>query len=431
MPSTGKRVRGWRFTVFEGQLKEHGTIEEWLKWAMGQSTWEGVRYLVFQEEICPKSGRHHVQGYIHLSQTKGARPVNTLLKLKHPCVQTCSGTASDNRAYCTDAEKRKPGTEIFEYGDCPQGKGERNDLKRTWDVVVQHESLDSALFNADTELATLKFHKHLEWGLGRIKSRRLKNATRSVFVMVYTGTPGAGKSELACHFDPEHCFTMPPPKSQNDLWFGDYDGERTLIIDEFEKSPKPTLSLYWIKKILDGRPVQLPVKNGHRWAEWDFVVVTTNHHPVTWFPECDDMWKEDFRGTNFGAEYPSALQRRIDYIYTFKGVWGTEEGVTYSPEKPVTLIELAENVQHDAEIDAAEAAAEQPVESDGTLPSNAVVQPDMLETLMQEFELQDNDFMGDIVVPEPSDDPDGIFLGTDGDTEPTKGINIDPSKDVY
>lgn len=426
MPSTGPRIRGWRFTVWPKHLTtEHSTLDNWFQWAANAQPFEGVRYLVMQHEIAPDpapgSDGHHIQGYVHFSVAKCARPANAMLKLQHPCLSTCQGTASDNRGYCSDPDKRKPGTVMYSYGDCPQGAGERNDLKRTWELVLKHDSLDQAL---DHEaVTTLKFHRHLEWGLNRMKKRRLRNLSRDVKVLVYQGTPGAGKSELACLFDPDQCFTMPPPKAQNDLWFGDYDGERTLIIDEFEKQPKPTLSLYWIKKILDGRPLQVPVKGGHRWAEWKYVVVTTNHHPTVWFPDADDFWKEEYQGSSFGAEFPSALQRRIDLTYTFVGVY---PDVNIYPEYPLTLAQLMQPPPEDAEADAASDATvsehgPSPAESNPLPPPP---QPNAEDLILDDFADQDNDFLRGIdLLPEQAD-PDGLFNGTDGDVEPLFGINI-------
>ncbi len=427
MPSTGPRVRGWRFTLWPKNITtEHGTLDAWFTWAT-TARLEGVRYLVMQHEIAPSpapgSDGHHIQGYVHFSVAKCAAPATNLLKLKLNPLSTCSGTAADNRGYCSDPDKRKPGTVCFTYGDCPQGAGERNDLKRTWDLVLKHDSLDQAL---DHEaVTTLKFHRHLEWGLNRIKKRRLRNLSREVYVIVYSGTPGAGKSELARLFDPEQCFSMPPPKAQNDLWFGDYDGERTLIIDEFEKSPKPTLSLYWIKKILDGQPIQVPIKGGHRWAEWTFVIVTTNHHPTTWFPDADDFWQELWRGQNFGAEHPSALQRRIDMTYTFDGVW---PNATIAPVYPPTLAQLARPPPEDAAADVAaettvsELHGHSPAESNPLPPSPLPISAE--DQLFEDFAHQDNDFMRGISPPPEFADPDGIMEGTDGDLEPLMGIDI-------
>ncbi len=407
---------------------EHSTIDDWYKWAAGPQTMEGVRYLVMQHEIAPDpapgSDGHHIQGYVHFSVAKCSRPANLLLKLKHPCLSTCQGTAADNRAYCSDPDKRKPGTVCYTYGDCPQGAGERNDLKRTWELVMKHDSLDQAL---DHEaVTTLKFHRHLEWGLNRLKKRRLRNLSREVYVIVYTGTPGAGKSELARRFDPDNCFSMPPPKAQNDLWFGDYDGERTLIIDEFEKSPKPTLSLYWIKKILDGQPIQVPIKGGHRWAEWTFVIVTTNHHPTTWFPDADDFWQELWRGQSFGAEHPSALQRRIDMTYSFDGVYPF---ATIAPNYPLTLAELARPPPDPPEDAEADAASDATVSEHGPSPAESNPLPpspqlDEEDAVLADFAEQDNDFLRGIeLLPEQSD-PDDIYEGNDGDVEPLGGEDL-------
>ncbi len=369
---------------------------------------------MFQHEIAPNpaegSDGHHIQGYIHFTTPRCAAPVNATLHLNSHTAQTVNGTASDNRAYCTDPEKRKAGTELFSFGDCPVGSGERTDLKRAWDKVCETESLAAALGNAETEIATLKFHKHLAWGLNIKKKARLSTYRRKHWVSVYWGTPGSGKSDMALEFDPDNCFTMPPPANANTLWFGSYSGERTLIIDEFEKhstSGGVTLSLYWLKRILDNKPLEVPTKGGHVWAEWETVIVTTNYEPSTWFTDADDAWQFTLEnGTTWGNDYPSALQRRIDKIYEFKGVWPE---VTIEPNKPSTLEERLL----------------------GELDFSAVTDIDeevmsIVEDIERQEEDEANDFMRDIPTEQREGDAesDRIVFGTDGDVEPDEGENL-------
>ena len=380
--------------------------------------------MVFQHELGEQKEGHHIQGYIHFSVPKGAAPAGDILLVIPETMSTCNGTASDNRAYCSDEQKRKPGTSPFTYGDCPAGQGERNDLKRAWDKVRETEDLSAALANEDTQIATLKFHKHLEWGLNLVKKQRLRAARRDMWVVVYWGTPGSGKSEQALLFDEENCFTMPPPANMNTLWFGSYAGEKTLIIDEFEKESTAggvTLSLYWMKRLLDNKPLEVPTKGGHVWAEWENLIITSNYAPDTWYNDADDSWqysmtKQDGTKAVWGADYPSALQRRITFSNEFKGLW---PHATYSPEDPLTLAQLQAQEQEQQEPEPVPLTSD-----DAEFWSKEQEEDDkFLSDLHQDWEATDNDFMPSSFQP-TNTDHEGILDGTDGDTDPVPGIDL-------
>ncbi len=177
-------------------------------------------------------------------------------------------------------------------------------------------------------------------------------------------------------------------------------------------------------RYLDGQPIQVPIKGGHRWAEWQFVIVTTNHHPTVWFPDADDWWQELWHGNNFGAANPSALQRRIDMVYSFDGVFPF---ATVAPSYPPTLVEmLAQQASHedddaDAASDATVSEQAKPAESNPLPPSP---QLDEEDAVLADFADQDNDFLRGIDLLPEQDDPDHLFEGTDGDLEPLGGEDL-------
>lgn len=87
------------------------------------------------------------------------------------------------------------------------------------------------------------------------------------------------------------------------MWFDGYEGEETLIIDDFYGWCPHSMLL----RVLDRYPFRCPVKGGFTWGLWKNVIITSNKHPKDWYEKFD--WRDD-----------EALRRRIHAIYRVNGV---------------------------------------------------------------------------------------------------------------
>ncbi len=291
----GPQARRWAFTAYVGNLltNEALTLEDWTTWAAVQD-WAGVKYLVFQRELATTTEREHVQGYIHFSGVKRRFTINKLLHLNDTHLEVANGSPSSNRAYCTLAEKRVHGTEYFEHGECPGGQGSR--------LAIVAESIKTKGLNATIEENP---QTYITCGRGMrdldVFYKRQRKRTGSVHVIVICGASGSGKSWWANNlYDPgdEHTFTMPAVPANGNAWFDGYDDQRTLVMDEFSGRVEFEL----MKNVMDPYKQMVPVKGTHTPALWDTVVITTNNHPNTWYPNDIDSW---------GLDTVSPIQRRI------------------------------------------------------------------------------------------------------------------------
>lgn len=76
-----------------------------------------VRYLVYQYEVCPTTGRMHVQGYVELTKACRFSGIKAALRLPDTVhMEKRQGTPAEARAYCMKQETRLPGTEPYEHG---------------------------------------------------------------------------------------------------------------------------------------------------------------------------------------------------------------------------------------------------------------------------------------------------------------------------
>jgi len=102
---------------------------------------------------------------------------------------------------------------------------------------------------------------------------------RQVTVTVIYGPTRTGKTRAAMNStcrDGRHPYQMP---LSSGFWFDGYEGEDTLVIDDFYGQIRFSDML----RILDGHYVQVPVKGGFTWAKWTNVFITSNTHPDQWW----------------------------------------------------------------------------------------------------------------------------------------------------
>lgn len=110
-----KKTRGFAFTSFKEDIPVFNERRH--------------RYMCFQREICPKSGRHHWQGYIHYKSPVTLQLVRREFDKDH--VETAQKGISANRNYCRKSKTAIEGT-FEEHGAIP-AQGQRTD----WEAFKQ------------------------------------------------------------------------------------------------------------------------------------------------------------------------------------------------------------------------------------------------------------------------------------------------------
>lgn len=453
------QCRNWVFTIHQGHLTTPGqTLDDYWTWIQqcGDGFWDGVKWFIFQKEIGGNTNRLHLQGAVCCSVQRRATTMGNQFKVKPEAFQKMRGAPSDSLAYCTKGETRVAGTTYWQYGDCPGGQGSK--LKKVAKIIKE-----SGLKAAIREFP----ETYITNGRGMKELNRFykgeRERAKDICVIVVFGTPGCGKSHWAKRvFAPDDTFTLPAVSSSGQAWFDGYDGERVLLIDEF--SGRIEFELF--KNMLDPYPMMCPVKGDYVHALWDTVVITTNYHPNTWYPNDKDAW---------GTSVVSPIQRRIHVFIEGRGRYelGTAEfqatcwdvradnynqptGWDFELPVAVWLQEGNTPVQspvvgEDEGEQEVETAPTQEIDSDEALLRTSVAElcsDDTLENLMEEWEERDNTFSihaqpftqeivegaslhaqdEAIIRGDFSDDDDDefskIIYGEDGDEEPRGGINL-------
>jgi len=131
-----------------------------------------------------------------------------------------------------------------------------------------------------------------------LKQRRLKQQYVKPEVSCLFGRSGCGKTRSVYErFGYVNVYSVQIIKDRK-MWFDGYDNEKVLLLDDFQGQ----LDYKALLRLLDGYPIQWPVKGGFIWPFWSFVVLTSVRPLEEWYPMIPDQ---------------SELTRRITFIVHF------------------------------------------------------------------------------------------------------------------
>lgn len=257
--------------------------------------YDACQYHVFGKEIGEDRKTPHLQGYIELKTRKTMVGLKKIAFLKRAHIERRMGSQKQAIKYC-----KKDG-DVHEFGEVRQ-QGQRNDLGSMYSLIKEGKSnLDVMEEMPGTYLRFYKAANHARRVLSK-STRRFRN----VRVLCYVGAAGSGKTRQAYELHPG--LYKLPISSSGSLWFDGYEGETTILIDDFYG---------WIKygtllRLLDGHPESLPIKGGFVDANWTTVIITSNKRPEEWYSH----------------GMTPALKRRITEIEEFEGGETDEEDLS-------------------------------------------------------------------------------------------------------
>lgn len=275
------RARNYVFTLHEKDGETLRLLDP-LEWP------EYVTYLVYQMEVAPDTGRIHFQGYLELSEGKSM----TALKDACPGLEDAwfgvrRGNQRQAIAYSKKDDTRVDGP--WTHG-APKNQGQRADLDAVKsDLDKDHSFKRIAEDHFDTWVRHNKAFKEY---------RRITTKPRYAKPEIYCiiGPTGNNKTRLAHQMaGGEACYVASLGK-----WFDDYDGETTILFDEFYGHCMPFTTLL---KILDWYPLRVETKGGSVQLQASCFIFTSNQDPQDWY-NAEKTHQTDW------AQNP--LKRRLD-----------------------------------------------------------------------------------------------------------------------
>ena len=176
--------------------------------------------------------------------------------------------------YCRKTDTRTAGP--WTYGQLPSGQGSRTDIHDLHAAVRQGRS-DKYLFD-NHSVAMYKYFKGVRVYRalrGPIQRKKLRRS------YVFFGKTRTGKTTCAQAWGGQSIYPYPAAKG---FWFPDYNGEKTVIVNEFTGNWPLNLTKQLLDPLID---CYAPVKGIHCWWCPDVVIFTTNSLD----PE-SDWWKD-------------------------------------------------------------------------------------------------------------------------------------------
>jgi len=267
------------------------------------------KFAVFQLERCPETGRLHLQGYLELT---GPRRF-TFIKdnwsyFDDAHFEKRRGNRKQAIDYCEKEESRVRGP--WRIGN-DSGQGSRSDLAEV------AEKIQAAVpFRSIVEQHPSTCIRYIR-GIERVDQllRPRRKIDWDMEVIVFWGDPGAGKTEKAKRTWPE-AYRFMQQRGQTPWWNG-YDGEETILIDEFANN----FSYHYGLSLLGEPGMRVEVKGGDTTLYAKRIVITSMDSPTEWWPNV--------------VKHRKALYRRITHCYHMQGFW--PNSWTETDRKPIEL----------------------------------------------------------------------------------------------
>jgi len=257
---------------------------------------EKMRYLIYGKEVGER-GTKHLQGYMEL---KSPCKITTIKKLGlcfgQMHLETRRGSRNQARDYCKKSDQNP-----FEFGDWDSGgQGSRTDLKKLKTFIDNNPSVE-AVYDAGYTRELLYYPRGIQT-LIEISEKKKTREFRKLDVEVIYGAAGAGKTRSVTEKEKDLFIAQ---VDKGGFHFNGYDGERAILIDDFEGWIQYTDLL----RILDGHQYRVNIKGAHRYAQWTKVYITSNHSPEKWYKTglTPALKRRINRVTKLGDEEPGVI----------------------------------------------------------------------------------------------------------------------------
>lgn len=277
------RKRAWCFTTFDMTLFNRD--------------WNGndkVKYIIMGREICPDTGRRHLQGYVEFVNRKSLDMAKKILKDNTIHLEKRRGTQEEAIEYC-----KKDG-DWKEWGVRDE-QGRRRDLEDCRNMLEEGKSMLD--IGREHFGDFVRYYKGFTLYKDLLDRERAKNTeARAPEVIVYVGGAGSGKS-YRCYNDPDYQSDGYQFMCQQSgkVFFDGYEKQTTIWFDEFNGAILPFQ--LWLR-LCDAYGLRVETKGGSvHISGIKKILISTTTPPARWW-NCSKF-----------LEDPNQLWRRLSKVY--------------------------------------------------------------------------------------------------------------------
>jgi len=258
----------------------------------------GIGYMVYQLER-GEEGTLHIQGYIEYDKKdkngKSLERTKTILGCTWAHLEGAMGNEQQCTAYCTKEESRVSGPII--WGTPRPGQGYRSDLVALSEKIKGGSNLHQ--LKEENAVDIIKYSKGIK-ELKFLVDKENSKHREDIKVEVYVGDAGSGKTYKAFKENEDSIYRLSKGNNAN-LWFDGYDGEKCLLIEEFDGY----IRIDVLFQILDHYQYKIEMKGASTYANWTKVILTSNIPVDKWYP-------------SILPEHEKALLRRLTKVLQFE-----------------------------------------------------------------------------------------------------------------
>lgn len=260
-------ARKWIATIYrfnDGRVVDETTRLDWNLLS------EHVRFLTYQVEKCPESGRLHLQCYMEIRKQVRRKRFLEIFDYKGYCDPAYFPDGAAEYPHKEDSRIAGPWT----HGVREKKNGDRTDLEEVADLVKNGATLRDVAEKFPTTV--IQYSRGIKELIYQLKSSP-RDASRPPQVICIIGPPGTGKTSRIFSHYPAH-----------EIWNGQFDNgfangyenQRVVLFDDFDWQ---TVRFHHLLKLFDRYPITTNVK-GH-YLQWnpEIIVVTNNTPPDKWY----------------------------------------------------------------------------------------------------------------------------------------------------
>jgi len=243
-----------------------------------------VTYICWGWEICPRTQKPHLQGYLEMKNKTWGNAVKALFLNEEVHLEASRIGGEGNRNYCLKLRNGDLPNAIWEeWGEMMADKGGKRKESEILNRMLSEGYSKRRIAQEDPAIYC-RYHRGISaWEVALSEREfpdRLIPRTFATTVLLYTGPTRCGKSRRA------HTFDMATWTYPGLNWFDRYNGDEVCLFDDFRggKDEIPVGSLF---QICDRYPLNVRVKNG--FVNWRprVCVFTSNLSPDEWYPGTD------------------------------------------------------------------------------------------------------------------------------------------------
>lgn len=265
------RIRNYVFTINNHTFLDVQSLLQHTDDAGNDKT-KLIRYFTMQEEI-GESGTHHLQGYMELYRAFTIRALRRRLTIQNIHLEPRRGSQLQAIVYAQKDDTRDPHGHSWTVGNKKRESG-RNAIEM---ILSGKKMKKVARENPKQFVRSFR-------GLQALRHQLADQRNWPMEVIIYFGVTGCGKSYKAYKDFPD-AYTAPWPSKGGVWWWPAYDGEETVILDEFREQ----ISFSTILTLMDRYAFNVQQKGGYMAMTSRRLVITTNLDPVReWYMDQQD-----------------------------------------------------------------------------------------------------------------------------------------------